>query len=239
MNQKGFILTAFLCMIFVYAELRRKYYSDYWYLSGGETIEQAIYKGYGLKFERRKYYSDYWYLSGDETLEQALYKDYGLKIENGKLLWYDPRVPNHPTRRLMYNETIDKYLKEYRLKKRPYTPMVISNAIILFDPKHYYYSRQEKKHIVIVEDRFLFGPRVTKSKRRFFYRFTKKKELEFSEDKKTWEKVKVELVYEDFTLEKDPPRDEDDPNDTSSILFKLRISCKWFDEVFCRAEPSL
>ena len=178
---------------------------------------------------------EYLYLKEGETIEQAIYRYYGLKIENGKLLWYDPRVPTHPTRRLMYKETIDKRESS---KKRYFPDDVISNAIILFDPNHYYNSRQEKKYTVIVDDRFVLRSGVTKSRRRLFYRFTKKKELEFSEDKKTWEKVKVELVYEDFTLEKDPPRDEDDPNDPSSILFKLRISCKWFDEVFCKTEPS-
>ena len=213
MNQKGFILTAFLCMIFVYAEMGGKSYSDYWYLREGETMEQA------------------------------LYKDYGLKIENGKLLWYDPRVPPHPDRRVMGSEAYEKYSREYRLKKRPYPHKVITNAIISFGRGYYgnaYPSvkeSRERKYTVTVEDYLI--QRGCKTRIRLFYRLTEKKELEFSEDKKTWEKVKVELVYEDFTLEKDPPRDEDDPNDTSSIFFKLRISCKWFDEVFCRTEPSL
>ena len=182
----------------------------------------------------------YLYVGEGETIEQVVYSTYGLKVENGKFLWYDPGVAPLPRYRIMRNEANRKYWKEFykNNKNKRYSKenKVITNAAIIFDGGYFGKESRERKYTVTVEDYLI--QRGCKTRIRLFYRLTEKKELEFSEDKKTWEKVKVELVYEDFTLEKDPPRDEDDPNDTSSIFFKLRISCKWFDEVFCKDEPS-
>ena len=188
---------------------------------------------------------EYLYLKEGETIEQAIYRYYGLKVENGKLLWYDPRVSSIPNRRIMRSEAATKYGIELYKKNNLYPKVnkVITNAAIIFDLGYFgnaYPSvkeSQERKYTVIVDDKHVYPPRLI-PRHRLFYRFTKKKKLEFSEDKKTWEKVKVELVYEDFELKKDPPQNKKkDPRDPMSILFKLRISCKWFDEVFVTREP--
>ena len=164
-----------------------------------------------------------------ETLEQTLYKDYGLKIENGEFLWYDPRIPTHPNDRVMSGEN---------MKWKSYPHKMLINAIIWFGE----YSNDGKKPYKITiehkyfERSFWFWQR----RKKFFYRVTKEKKLEFSKDKKNWEKVKVELVYEDFELKKSkyPPFDDNDPKAMQRVLFKLRINCKWFDGVFRVREPS-
>ena len=182
----------------------------------------------------------YLYVGEGETIEQVVYSTYGLKVENGKFLWYDPGVAPLPRYRIMRNEANRKYWKEFykNNKNKRYSKenKVITNAGIIFDGGYFGKESQERKYTVIVDDKHIYPPRLI-PRHRLFYRFTKKKKLEFSEDKKTWEKVKIELVYEDFELKKDPPWDSKKKGDRSSILFKLRISCKWFDEVFFTKEP--
>ena len=88
----------------------------------------------------------------------------------------------------------------------------------------------------IVSAEASFIQRGWKRRFRFFYRLTEKNELEFSEDKKIWEKVKVELVYEDFTLEMTLPGMRMIRMIHPAFFSSCRISCKWFDEVFCIQE---
>ena len=165
-----------------------------------------------------------------ETLEQTLYKKYGLKIENGEFLWYDPRIPTHPNRRVMSSEN---------MKWKSYPHKMIGNARIKFDSGYFGKGKRPYK-ITIEQDHFERSFWFWERRKKFFYRVTKEKKLEFSKDKKNWEKVKIELVYEDFELKKSkyPPFDNNDPNSIQRVLFKLRINCKWFDGVFRVYEPS-
>ena len=134
----------------------------------------------------------YLYVGEGETIEQVVYSTYGLKVENGKFLWYDPGVAPHPRYRIMMSEAATKYGIELYKKNNLYPKVnkVITNAAIIFDGGYFgnaYPSikeSQERKYTVIVEDDHIYPPRLI-PRHRLFYRFTKKKKLEFSEDKKT------------------------------------------------------